>query len=123
MHIAHSPTHPSAVHEPHPSKLAMAGVRCLQRKLDKLARSIHPVTVSTALLAEEIIEQRAWEEARREGLPHYDRSLNLLETVMRCVGTRPSVYEQFCKILEQETVTEGLAAELRGKMLADRCLI
>lgn len=93
----------------------MAAVRCLQRKLDKLARSLHPVTISTALLAEEIIEQRAWEEARREGLPHYDRCLNLLEVLMRCVGARPAVYEQFCKILEQETVTTGLAAELRGK--------
>ena len=95
----------------------MAEVRCLQRKLDKLARSIHPVTVSTALLAEEIIEQRVWEEARREGLPHYDRCLNVLEAVMRSVGAQPSVFEQFCRILEQETVTKGLAAELRGKLL------
>jgi hypothetical protein len=89
-------------------------VRCLQRKLDRLARSLHPVTVSTALLAEDIIEQRVWEEARKEGLPHYDRCLNVLEAVMRCLGARPSVFEQFCKILEQETVTENLAAELRG---------
>ncbi len=95
----------------------MSGIRCLHKKLDKLARALHPVTVSTALLAEEIIDQRTWEEARKEGLPHYDRCLNLLEAVLRCVEARPEVYEQFCKVLEQETVTTSLAGELRGRSL------
>lgn len=94
----------------------MAEVRVLQRKLDKLARSLSPVVVATALLAEEVIEQRTWEEARKEGRSQYDRTLDLMEVVMRAVQARPSVvFGQFCAILERETVTAGIAAELRGK--------
>ena len=92
----------------------MAEVRVLQKKLDKLARSLSPVVVATALLAEEVIEQRTWEEARKEGRPQYDRTLDLMEVVLRAVQARPSVFSQFCTILEHETVTAGIAEELRG---------
>lgn len=93
----------------------MAEVRILQRRLDKLARTLSPVVMATALLAEEIIDQRTWEEARKEGRPQYDRTLDLMEVLMRAVQARPSaVFSQFCTILEREPVTAGLAAELRG---------
>ena len=80
----------------------------------KLSRSIDPVTVSSELFSKDIIDQRSWEEARKEGKPHYDRSLKLLEEVLRKIQARPQIFQQFCEILEQETVTEELAAKLRG---------
>lgn len=93
----------------------MTEVRSLQRNLDKLSRTINPVVLSTALFSEEIIDLRAWDEARKEGsLPQYDRSLSLMGEVMRRTEASPRVFEQFCKILERESVTAGLAVELRG---------
>ena len=84
--------------------------------VNRLAHSLNPVAVATALLSEEVIERRVWEEARREGVSHYDRNLSLLGEVMRCVEARPAVFHQFCSVLEQETVTEELAKELKGKL-------
>ena len=90
-------------------------VRCLQKNLDRLSRTIDPVVVSTSLFAAEIIDQRSWEEARREGVPQYDRCLNLLGAVMRSAEAKKDVFEEFCDILDRETATAGLARELRGK--------
>lgn len=80
-----------------------------------MSRTIDPVVVSTALFAAEIIDHRSWEEARREGLPHYDRCLNLMGAVMRSTEGKQAVFEEFCEILEAESITAGLARELRGK--------
>lgn len=90
----------------------MAEHRTLQRKLDRLARTLDPKVVSTSLFSKELVDQRAWEEARKDG-PHYDRSLSLLEEVLRAIKADSQVFYHFCETLEEEKVTEGLAAELR----------
>lgn len=92
----------------------MAEALSLRRNMDKLSRAIDPVTVSTVLFSWEVVDRRMWEEARKESKPEYDRSLSLLGEVLRCTQARPQVFQQLCQVLEQETVTEPLAAQLRG---------
>ena len=93
----------------------MAAVRCLQKNLDRLSRSMDPVVVSKALFAAEIVDKRTWEEARRESVPHYDRCLKLLEVVMRSAEAKQEVFEEFCEILDRESTTAGLARDLKGR--------
>ena len=94
----------------------MAEVSVLRRKLHRLSNCLDPVVLSTALYAEEIIDDRTWEEARHAS-PTYDRCLKLLEIVLRKVKASPSVFEKFCNILEEEPITANIATELRGKAL------
>lgn len=117
------------MNEPHPLLSALTSnntmqpeATSLQRNIERLSRTIDPVTVSTALFARELIDQRIWEEARKEGKPHFDRSLNLLGEVLRSTQAHPQTFQQFCEILEQEKVTEALAAELKGRCVTYRGL-
>ena len=89
--------------------------RALKHLLPRLAKTIDPSVVSTELLAEEIITDSTWEEAKKETSgPNYDRNLKLLEHLQRAVRAKPDAFQTFCSILRKETVTEGLADELEG---------
>ncbi len=93
--------------------LVMAEASVLQKELHKLCSCLDPVVLSTALFAKEIIDDRTWEEARQNG-PIYDRCLKLMETVLRKTKACPAVFDDFCNILEDETITENIGAELRS---------
>lgn len=91
----------------------MAETLALQRKLHRLSSCLDPVVLSTALFADEIIDDRAWEEGRLAS-PNYDRCLKLLEVLLRKVKANPFIFERFCTILEEDSITQDLATELRG---------
>ena len=91
-----------------------AAERSLRRSLPRLAGAMDPVVISTALFAQELLDQRAWEEARAEAAPDYDKNLRVLEAVMRAVRIRPAAIEQFMAVLGEEHATRPLADELRG---------
>ena len=95
---------------------AMAEALTLQKELHKLCSCLDPVVLSTALFAKEIIDDRAWEEARQNG-PIYDRCLKLMETVLRKTKACPAVFHDFCSLLEEETITENVGAELKSMYL------
>ena len=100
--------------------MAGAEVATVRRKIHELSRCLDPVVIATALFAKEIIDDRCWEEARQTGQPAYDRCLRVLGVLLRKIKSSPAVFEQFCQILEEESVTESTAAELRG--INDDCV-
>ena len=85
-------------------------VLTLQKKLHRLCSNLDRVVISTALFSNEIIDDKAWEKARIG--PNYDNCLQLLETLIGKIKTRPSIFEEFCKILEEDAATKDLASEL-----------
>ncbi len=88
----------------------------LRKNLPKLCKSLDPVVIATALFAKELIDERAWEDARKDSKEsNYDRCLKLLEKLMRNMKIRPSAFEEFCGILSEEEVTKDLARQLRGE--------
>lgn len=102
---------------PQAQQSGMAGnmeVKCLQKNLDRLSKALDPKVIATSLFAKEMINQSAWDEARKDG-PLYDRNLNLLAALMSSIQAQPSFLLTFCEILEKEVVTAELGAELRGK--------
>lgn len=93
--------------------------KVLQKNLHKLASTLDPVVISTALHAEGLVDERVWEEARSEGAS-YDKCLKVLGALVRGVKASPACFDKFCSILEDQVVTKDIAKELRGKFSAER---
>ena len=87
--------------------------KVLQKYLHKLANTLDPVVISTALYAEELISERVWEQAQLEGAS-YDRCLKVLGALVRQVKASPASFDKFCSILEDQDVTRDLGRELKG---------
>ena len=87
--------------------------KVLQKYLHKLANTLDPVVISTALYAEELISERVWEQAQLEGAS-YDRCLKVLGALVRQVKASPASFDKFCSILEDQVVTRDLGRELKG---------
>ena len=90
--------------------------KVLQKYLHKLANTLDPVVISTALYAEELISERVWEQAQLEGAS-YDRCLKVLGALVRQVKASPAYFDKFCSILEDQDVTRDLGRELKGNIL------
>ena len=91
----------------------MVEAKVLQKYLHKLASTLDPVVISTALHAEGIVDERVWEEARLEGAC-YDKCLKVLGALVRAVKASPASFDTFCLILEDQVVTKDIAKELTG---------
>ena len=90
--------------------------RALQRYIHELATTIDPVSISTELYSREIIDERTWENARKEkNGSNYDRILVVLGALLRAMRASPSYFEQFCDVLRQDVITFSLATKLEGK--------
>lgn len=94
--------------------------KVLQKYLHKLASTLDPVVISTALYAEELIDERVWEQAQSEGAS-YDRCLKVLGALVRQVKASPSNFDKFCSILEDQDMTRDLGRELKGNILPGPC--
>lgn len=92
----------------------MAEASTLRKKLHHLCNCLDPVVLSTALYGAEIVDSRIWEEAREAGCPSYDRCLKIMQVVLRKTKACPSVFDDFCKILEEDSITEKTGTDLRG---------
>lgn len=90
--------------------------KVLQKYLHKLASTLDPVVISTALYAEELIDERVWEQAQSEGAS-YDRCLKILGALARQVKASPSNFDKFCSILEDQDMTKDLGRELKGNII------
>lgn len=102
-----------------PAKMAEDSIVCkaVQRYLHELARAIDPVAISTELYSKEVIDERTWEDARKDkNGPNYDRNLDLLGALLRAMRASPSNFEKFCYILKHESTTESLATKLEGEL-------
>lgn len=91
--------------------------KVVRKFLPRLAHTLDPSVIATGLYSVDIIDGRAWEEARKEAQgANYDRCLNLLEALIRSTRASPACFEKFCTILEDQEVTKELATQLREEL-------
>jgi hypothetical protein len=91
--------------------------KVLRKFIPRLAKTLDPSVIATELHSADIIDGRAWEEARKDAQgANYDRCLNLLETLIRSTRATPDCFDKFCAILEDQEVTKTLASQLRDEL-------
>lgn len=91
--------------------------KVLRKFLPRLAHTLDPSIIATGLYSADIIDDRVWEDARKEAHgANYDRCLNLLEALIRSLRASPDCFDKFCAILEDQEVTKVLAAQLREEL-------
>ena len=91
--------------------------KVLKKFLPRLASTLDPSVIATELHSIDVIDARAWEEARKDAQgANYDRCLNLLEALIRSTRATPECFDKFCNILEDQEVTKSLAGQLRDEL-------
>lgn len=88
--------------------------KVLESFLDRLAKTLDPVTCSTRLLEAEVIDEQAWDEARMRGVADYDRNLAVLKAVRKRVRADVAYFCKFCDVLEEEEYTKVLSKTIQG---------
>ena len=91
--------------------------KILKKYLPRLASTLDPSVIATELHSVDVIDDRVWEEARKEAHgANYDRCLNVLEALIRSTRAAPECFDKFCTILEDQEVTKSLAVQLREEL-------
>lgn len=92
-----------------------AAYKAIRRKTKLLSAAVTTGQLPEDLFSEELIDDETFEFATNSSSTQREKGNKIMRAVRNAVQLKPEAFEDFCRLLENESTTKELSLSLRSK--------